>query len=1579
MNRALLNDQSAMKMFQFPGGKVLPDQINVPQDIIQSLINRLHRFSDQHALCIKPAAEFGIDDDSLRIIDILTPLSITIEDPANVVYTFDIDPDRLDILATYTPGSGSPIVSNVMIFHDYKATLYMTKTLGAYFRGASPQIFVQAKIHEITEYLFNQISREIFPNLPITHLNFNDFSILINEFISRYYYHIDSDEISLGEKFYWDIFEQLFTNEKLFSLIHSKTAKKKMESGISPIHLIADMAEKLDTLARDLLSYTSSNRVANLKLEQMDKIVDISLLNKFLFPKTSIDKILASQGKENRHAAIGSYSTDFLAHLLVSQYSVIYKARRSLEQLKILQYEMTGNLVRSGIYDFDTSRRLVSEKIADFEISSMGKNEKDLEESIITILFDPISLEFKQQLPQLLLDRNIITPNEATTLFAHDRSFYDNVKTIQHYLEKNTSISDMDKQIIRDKLRTWTDFIQEIARDSLQKWLEWKECQKKEITALEYSRIIPEKMKDEKTLTELNQLLCYLFTRVYLKIPMFKDLKKPTVVFIHGGAGVGKSTIGNVMSKKLGIPTYFRATITREVLRHFIPEFLGEEIHRSSYQGRPTIEGFYEQSLKVSRAVEAVLDRAIKENTSVMIESGVMLPGIFSRSYYEKTNIVEVFLAAPENKITHRRMLVGSVSLGKDKDKRLKNFPPIRLIDYVMKKIAHERNITVIENKDIKDIIAEIMERTLNPYADRWLGMVRDTIIEKVSKKQEKKDQLLKQRYFRLPITREEHRKNKQQTPAFIEKALDVVGKDRVMSLIDEHMSSLKETHFCLKNLRTQEYSLLRYLLSQVDEPYDHIRQNLFFILNNSRNTTQLVGNIKEILYPVLIENLKRELEQDGYHGDELLGKGSYDSLVYDLWNIPEVKDIHVEKYRSMVKRWGDTLEGYAKEYFLAYTQWKEAYNKEDEDLSRHGDLPDQISLKDLHDLVGYFFTHTVPGIEKLKGIDNPLIILVTGASGMGKSTISKAIKRTFNIPTSFSSDLIREDVRRLVPKNVWPQVHTSSFKLENETRHDLLKRYEEVKGTDKEQAFMQEWQKKVLAHYYAHSMVILEGVQAALDRQIERNQSVIIEGIPLIPGALPVEFYQNSNIVQLVITIHNENEHLSRWDKRALEQPDRYKEGSQRYKEDFIPIRFITKRLEHMADVSKVKTVVNSDLDTAIQTAVEHVGGPIADRYNFIEDEIRSAVCSDLALRSRKPLKIWGAWCSDIDDTVILSGTMPTDAQMASINTFVRALAEKHVAWIPMSGVAFEKIEPRILRGIEPDLKKHVIYYGGDGSNRFFFDPQKNQWEKDQSFERSLSDAQAIAIMGRTEFEIQLKATISAEKNIPADNESVIKEVQKRIKEAIKILQRNFFHTSRGIIDDFKDVLKSRGFNPDNSQVYYRVGSVSWMMLGDIDAQSYAEPEAKKVREELLALTDTKLEELDYLSNLSPEGTKVIKPFPGARGIKFVLEGNSKERCIRDIIQNQGLMPEEILFAGNELFDGGNDFVVKNIEGVALLSFGHKTAQGIQYGGFGVDANQAWYDRISDTLNNLSIDHGETWTNLLADIRSGQIRIDVP
>jgi len=279
------------------------------------------------------------------------------------------------------------------------------------------------------------------------------------------------------------------------------------------------------------------------------------------------------------------------------------------------------------------------------------------------------------------------------------------------------------------------------------------------------------------------------------------------------------------------------------------------------------------------------------------------------------------------------------------------------------------------------------------------------------------------------------------------------------------------------------------------------------------------------------------------------------------------------------------------------------------------------------------------------------------------------------------------------------------------------------------------------------------------------------------------------------------------------------------------------------------------------------------------------------------------------------------------------------------MSGVALVKLGPRILYHLPERILSGVLYYGGDGSQKYYFDSEKGEWSEDSGFSRLFTKAQALAVLGRDEF-------------LQSFSSEAYEQVLANLK-ARQVFPRE------GIIGEMKQLLLKEGYDPGKSETYFRGGSVSWMMLGDISAEPYREEKALATRKMLIGYAEERLRELNYLKDLGETGIHV--PFPGARGIKFVLRGNDKERGTRDLIMNEHIPPTNILFSGNELFQGGNDNMIRNIRGVTLLSVGEKTDPGefVITDGTGVEAYRRWMDQIRTDL-----DRGISWPVLLESLR---------
>lgn len=223
----------------------------------------------------------------------------------------------------------------------------------------------------------------------------------------------------------------------------------------------------------------------------------------------------------------------------------------------------------------------------------------------------------------------------------------------------------------------------------------------------------------------------------------------------------------------------------------------------------------------------------------------------------------------------------------------------------------------------------------------------------------------------------------------------------------------------------------------------------------------------------------------------------------------------------------------------------------------------------------------------------------------------------------------------------------------------------------------------------------------------------------------------------------------------------------------------------------------------------------------------------------------------------------------------------------------------------------------------------------------------------------------ISEMENIRTDDGSL----KMRIEKAETVLEKNAFPSDFCILDILKNRLSEHGYIAEESETYLRGGSVSWMMLGDISAEPYKTEKAEKVRKELILLAEKILAEYGGLESL---GTTAINiPFHGARGIKFVLKGNDKERGTRDLIERMNISPDSMIFAGNELFHGGNDNMIRNIDGVTLLSVGEKTDPGknVFYGGNGTIANRRWMETACREL-----ERGVPWPSIICEMKMAEV-----
>src|SRR5687768_5316409 len=131
-----------------------------------------------------------------------------------------------------------------------------------------------------------------------------------------------------------------------------------------------------------------------------------------------------------------------------------------------------------------------------------------------------------------------------------------------------------------------------------------------------------------------------------------------------------------------------------------------------------------------------------------------------------------------------------------------------------------------------------------------------------------------------------------------------------------------------------------------------------------------------------------------------------------------------------------------------------------------------------------------------LRELDLPVIVLLGGATGTGKSTVATELAYRLGITRVTSTDFIRQTMRAFFSRDFMPSVHYSSFEAgealrEPEGAHD-----------------------PAIAGFLDQSRNVLAGVHASLERALEEGWSMVLEGVHLVPGLANPPFEAEQAVV---------------------------------------------------------------------------------------------------------------------------------------------------------------------------------------------------------------------------------------------------------------------------------------------------------------------------------------------------------------------------------------------------------------------------------------------------------------------------------
>jgi 2-phosphoglycerate kinase len=221
--------------------------------------------------------------------------------------------------------------------------------------------------------------------------------------------------------------------------------------------------------------------------------------------------------------------------------------------------------------------------------------------------------------------------------------------------------------------------------------------------------------------------------------------------------------------------------------------------------------------------------------------------------------------------------------------------------------------------------------------------------------------------------------------------------------------------------------------------------------------------------------------------------------------------------------------------------------------------------------------------------LDVPLVILIGGATGVGKSTIATQLAARLGIVRVVATDAIREVMRSMLSAELMPTLHTSSFQA------DLALREPPTRVSD-----------ALVVGFREQTAAVSVGVSALIERAAVESTSIILEGAHIVPGFFETSSFGDRILaVPFVIGVRDEHLHMTHLASRGRAISSR---PTSRYTRGFENIRRIQSYVLDQAEAHDVPVIDNVSFDTSISAVIDLVLEGVTERANSVRGRVSPA-----------------------------------------------------------------------------------------------------------------------------------------------------------------------------------------------------------------------------------------------------------------------------------------------------------------------------------------------------------------------------------
>jgi 2-phosphoglycerate kinase len=198
------------------------------------------------------------------------------------------------------------------------------------------------------------------------------------------------------------------------------------------------------------------------------------------------------------------------------------------------------------------------------------------------------------------------------------------------------------------------------------------------------------------------------------------------------------------------------------------------------------------------------------------------------------------------------------------------------------------------------------------------------------------------------------------------------------------------------------------------------------------------------------------------------------------------------------------------------------------------------IATETLGDQEGERAVGRLQRLADLQTLDVPILVLIGGSTGTGKSTVAAEVAHRLGITRVASTDFIRQTMRAFFSREFMPTIHYSSFEAGEAVDEDVS-------------------DDPTITGFVDQCRHVCVGVEAAIERSLQEGWSMVLEGVHLVPGLLPSEV-EGALIAHVIVEIEDEDVHRVHFHVRDISTGG---------------IRAMDKYLERMDDIRRIQSYI--------------------------------------------------------------------------------------------------------------------------------------------------------------------------------------------------------------------------------------------------------------------------------------------------------------------------------------------------------------------------------------------------------------------